>query len=139
MTKTPETAVPNAQNNQALSKDALVPGKWYRESQVALGKQVYNKSCVGCHLTEGKGNPNWKTPLPSGQFLPPPLNGEGHTWHHPRSFAINQVKYGTIDKGGAMPAHSKILNDKEIIAVVAYVNSLWPDNIYNRWKGGGID
>ena len=65
----------------------------------------------------------------------PPLNGDGHTWHH-----ADGLLYRIVSQGGqlwedpslpqfksGMPAFEEQLSHEEIIAVIEYVKSLWAD------------
>ena len=66
-------------------------------------------------------------------FPAPPLNGDGHTWHHP-----DGLLYRVVSQGGkiqevpsipsfksAMPAFGDLLTHDEIVATLEYVKSLW--------------
>ena len=62
-----------------------------------------------------------------GRLPPPPLNGDGHTWHH-----SDGVLYGIVSVGGLgigfgsnMPAFGEELTHDEIIEVLEYVKTLW--------------
>ncbi len=67
----------------------------------------------------------------------PPLNGDGHTWHHG-----DGILYTYVNKGGnafespdlpsfksGMPGFGEILSHEEIIAVIEYLKSLWGDKV----------
>ena len=50
------------------------------------------------------------------------------------------MRNGGAPVGGWMPAFGATLSDEEIDAVLAYVQSLWSDEIYRAWLGrGGLD
>jgi mono/diheme cytochrome c family protein len=106
----------------------------YRTEQVSLGKSIYTQNCLECHGTQAQGEPNWKTPLADGRFPAPPLNGTGHAWHHPLADLIQTVKQGSQSQGGRMPAFEKKLSESEIEQVLAYIQSLWSDDIYKIWQ-----
>ena len=62
-----------------------------------------------------------------GRLPAPPLNGDGHTWHH-----SDGVLYGIVSEGGAgigfgsnMPGFKDELTREEIIAVLEFVKTLW--------------
>lgn len=68
----------------------------------------------------------------------PPLNGDGHTWHHPDGHLYRIVQQGgKIQEDpvlqpnfkSAMPAFGAQLSHEEIIAVITYVKSLWKDKV----------
>lgn len=67
---------------------------------------------------------------------PPPLNGDGHTWHHSDGYLYRIVQQGgKIQEDpvllpnfkSAMPAFGAQLDHEEIIAVITYLKSLWKD------------
>ena len=70
---------------------------------------------------------------PMDRFRPPPLNGSAHTWHHPFEVLARQIKFGAPGGAGKMPPFQGRLTDEEIINVLAWVQSLWPDEIYAQW------
>jgi mono/diheme cytochrome c family protein len=100
--------------------------------QIAAGKQIYAQSCASCHGANLQGQDNWKSPLPSGRLPAPPHNVDGHTWHHPDNMLLTIIKFGPAAIIGAgyendMPAFEGILSDDEIIAVLEYIKSTWPE------------
>ena len=81
------------------------------------------------------GQPNWHIPNEVGVLPAPPLNGDGHTWHHSDGFLYRYVKNGgkiletpsLPDFKSGMPAFGEQLSHEEIVAVLTYVKSLWGD------------
>lgn len=65
----------------------------------------------------------------------PPHDETGHTWHHPDEILFKITKLGIVkaanlkDYKSAMPAYENILSDAEIIAVLSYIKSTWPDEV----------
>lgn len=100
---------------------------------VARGSEVYRKNCASCHGGVAQGAPNWQSPGADGKYPPPPLNGSGHAWHHPRAALKMTIRDGTIRLGGSMPAWGDKLPDQDIDAVIAWMQSLWPAEIYQAW------
>jgi mono/diheme cytochrome c family protein len=99
---------------------------------VAQGRQTYAEQCAACHGADMEGQPDWRTPLPSGRLPAPPHDESGHTWHHPDDILFRIVKEGTaaIVGGGYesdMPGFGEVLSDAEIRAVLAYVKSTWSE------------
>lgn len=62
---------------------------------IEQGRQVYADQCASCHGAQLEGQPDWKTPLPSGRLPAPPHDAGGHTWHHPDDILFRIVKEGT--------------------------------------------
>lgn len=101
--------------------------------QVQRGAQLFQQSCAQCHGQQGEGAPNWRQRNADGKFPPPPLNGSGHTWHHPMQALKFTIKNGTEKIGGSMPAWKGKLSDEEINDIIAWFQSKWPDEIYSAW------
>lgn len=101
---------------------------------LARGKQVFNQNCASCHGDRAQGAPDWQKPGPDGKYPAPPLDGSAHAWHHPRAALTKVIKQGTTKIGGNMPAWEGKLSDADIDAVIAYFQSLWPDEIYAAWE-----
>ena len=97
------------------------------------GEQIFAANCAVCHGAAGQGQPNWHIPKEDGILPAPPLNGEGHTWHHPDGWLFRVVSQGGKIQESAsvpnfksgMPAFGGQLSDKEIIETLTYVKSLW--------------
>ena len=106
-------------------------------AQVALGAQVYAAHCASCHGADLKGQPDWTTRKSDGKLPAPPHDETGHTWHHANRQLFDVIKYGTaaIAPPGYktdMGAFQGTLNDDEIWAVIAYIQSRWPPAIRER-------
>ena len=99
------------------------------------GEEVFTTTCVACHQVGGVGQPDWHIPNAEGVLPAPPLNGDGHTWHHSDGFLYRYVKNGgkmletpsLPDFKSGMPAFGEQLSHEEIVAVLTYVKSLWGD------------
>lgn len=119
------------------AQPALSAERWYSEQQVQKGADLFARNCASCHGANGQGTKDWKTPDAKGVYPPPPLNGTGHAWHHDLALLRGTVKNGGAPVGGTMPAFGDKLSDEEVDAVIAWVQSRWPDEIYSRWAGRG--
>lgn len=106
---------------------------WDKPAMVAAGTTIYEKNCLSCHGVAGSGTPNWRQRGEDGSFPPPPLNGTAHTWHHPLAILQRTIKQGGVPLGGKMPAFGDKLNDEEIDAVIAYIQSQWPEKVRQTW------
>ena len=106
-------------------------GRWYSQPQVDTGSVVFANNCAQCHGDNAEGLVNdWRARLDDGSFPPPPLNGTAHAWHHPNSVLLQVINNGGAAFGGNMPAFENVLNEADKLAVIAYFQSYWNDEIY---------
>ena len=78
-----------------------------------------------------------RSKLPNGILPAPPHDQSGHAWHHSDNYLFKITKYGIekfIDEAypNNIPAYEKILSDDEIISVLSYIKSEWPEDIIYR-------
>ena len=103
--------------------------------QIAAGKQVFEGNCLTCHGVGARGEvSNWQKPDADGKYPAPPLNGTAHAWHHNLKVLRGTIDRGGIPLGGTMPAFKDTLSEEQKDAVLAYIQSLWPEEIYQTWK-----
>lgn len=105
--------------------------------QVELGSSIYANACALCHGKNLEGQPNWRTRLPTGEFPAPPHDQDGHTWHHPDQVLFRITKLGGQAEAppgfkSNMPGFGNLFSDAEILAVLAYIKSRWPEPIRMR-------
>jgi len=110
-----------------------IPGRWYTEEQVAQGKHLYQLHCSTCHGSRAQSIPDWKKTDSNGRYPPPPLNGTAHTWHHSLNLLRKTVREGGVRLGGQMPGFANKLTTQEVDAILAWVQTLWTDQIYQAW------
>ena len=108
-------------------------------AQVAAGEQIYMAQCASCHGANLEGQGDWRYRKVDGRLPAPPHDESGHTWHHPDSQLFDVIKFGTaaIAPPGYvtdMGAFKDKLSDAEIWAVIAYIESRWPDEIRARQR-----
>ena len=108
------------------------------EKIVARGQQIYRQECATCHGAELEGQPNWRSPDADGMLPAPPHDETGHTWHHTDEVLFELTKYGLAKMSGLtdhktnMPTYEGVLSDEEIIAVLSFIKSRWPEDVRNR-------
>ena len=116
-------------------ESGINPDRWYTQEMVQQGKTIYQQNCAQCHGESAQGALDWRTPDSGGRYLPPPLNGSGHAWHHPLPQLRDVIKNGRgPDTPSDMPAWKAKLSDSEIDSVIAWFQSHWPDEIYQAWN-----
>ena len=106
---------------------------------VARGLRIYQENCASCHGANLEGQPNWRVAGKDGRLPAPPHDASGHTWHHDGDTLFRLTKYGTgaligdPDYASNMPVYEGVLADDEIIAVLSYIKSTWPEDIRARY------
>lgn len=110
-----------------------LPGRWYSQAQVDAGAALYQTHCAQCHAADGSATADWRTPGADGHYPPPPVNGTAHTWHHPLEVLTGTIADGGAQIGGVMPGFAAVLSEAERLAIVAWIQQLWSDDIYRRW------
>lgn len=110
-------------------------GRWYDQTILENGTQLFQQNCISCHGVNAEGTLDWKTTDSNGKYPPPPLNGTAHAWHHDMDTLRGTIREGGIKLGGTMPPFNEILTADEIDAVIAYFQSKWNDELYQKWAG----
>ena len=101
--------------------------------QLSRGAALFKTNCADCHGEQGQGTVNWQKRGKDGKFPPPPLNGLGHTWHHPTAVLKYTINNGTGKIGGNMPAFANKLSDAQIDDILIFIQEKWPEPIYEAW------
>lgn len=110
----------------------------YRESQaVEQGRALYADYCAACHGAQLEGETNWRDRDQDGYLPAPPHDVTGHTWHHPDAQLFAITKYGIeaiVGNGykSRMMGYQDILTDKEILSILAFIKSTWPEAVIAR-------
>ncbi len=107
--------------------------RWYDAGLVTTGSQLFQQNCAVCHGANAEGTREWKKTDASGNYPPPPLDGSAHAWHHSIEQLSRSIKQGGIQLGGVMPGFADKLDDQQILALIAFFQSKWPDQIYQPW------
>ncbi|HEY0635462.1 MAG TPA: cytochrome c [Gammaproteobacteria bacterium] len=119
---------------ESTSSAAAYPVKMARPSnaaQVARGQVLFMQHCARCHGERAQGDTQWRRRNPDGTFPPPPLDGSGHAWHHSHSWLKEMIRNGAPQ--GNMPAWGGSLDEQQIEDLIAWFQSLWPDEVYAAW------
>jgi len=114
------------------------PERWYDAAQAAAGQAVYAEHCAACHGDAAEGQPGWEERGPGGYYPAPPLDGSGHSAEHSLEQMLDQLDVGGGPFGGWMPSFRDELDEPSKRAVLAYIQSLWPDEIYANWVDGAV-
>ena len=101
---------------------------------VALGQSIYAEHCAACHGAQLEGAPNWQIRDADGLLPAPPHDAPGHTWHHDEETLFTLTKCGLAGlmenaPPSGMPVYDGVLSDADIIAVLSFIKSTWPDDL----------
>jgi len=107
--------------------------RWFNQDVVDYGTELFQQNCAVCHGVNAEGTKEWKKTDANGNYPPPPLDGSAHAWHHSIPQLARSIKEGGIKLGGVMPAFGEKLSDQEVLAVIAFFQSKWPDEVYKVW------
>ena len=118
---------------------AATDQRWFSEDQIVSGQQLFLNNCASCHGNNAEGTLRWKVRDKNGFLPPPPLNGTAHTWHHDKNVLIAIIKQGGARYDGKMPPFEKVLNDAQIDNIIAFVQSTWSKEIYDRWASNYLN
>ncbi|MDG4649028.1 cytochrome c [Roseibacterium sp. SDUM158017] len=121
---------------QAEAQDRL-PGqilRWQDEQTVTLGAGIYAAECADCHGADLEGQADWQVRMGNGRLPAPPHDETGHTWHHPDALLIAITAQGTAAMVGGdyesdMMGFGDRLSEDEIVAVLSYIKSTWPEEV----------
>ena len=110
---------------------------------VARGRALYDQHCASCHGRNLEGQPDWQSRNAQGRLPAPPHDASGHTWHHDDVVLFEVTKYGMGKHAppgyqSDMPAFGATLSDEDIIAVLAYIKSRWPEGIHLKRSAAGM-
>lgn len=119
--------------DESLPANMPVPLPWFTEVQVAAGERLYRSNCAACHGKNAEGEDDWRAMRPDGKRPPPPLNGTADAWHH----SVHDLR-GTFMSGDhgvdeGVPSRQNELTDEDALAIIAWMQSLWPDEVYAKW------
>lgn len=109
--------------------------RWYSDIQVEQGQRLFLQHCAACHGQNAEATPDWKQTDANGHYPPPPLNGTAHAWHHDIEVLRRTIREGGQKMGGLMPPFEDKLSAEDIDSVIAFFQSKWPDELYQKWAG----
>lgn len=104
-------------------------------AKLAIGEDVYETHCAACHGADLEGQPDWRQRRADGRLPAPPHDESGHTWHHSDEELFAMVHDGLVPPlapegyQSDMPAYGEVLSDDEIRAVLAWIQSRWPEEV----------
>ena len=98
------------------------------QSQIGLGKKLYQANCAFCHGDNREGQPLWNKTYINGKRPAPPLNLSDDFPALSNRELFDITKYGgqpfaPKDYINEMPGFEMLLKDGEIWAIVAFLRS----------------
>ncbi len=104
---------------------------------VSRGEVLYAENCAACHGDKLEGQADWTSRGADGLMPAPPHDATGHTWHHADALLFDLTKYGTsavlarrgLEYESNMTGFGDVLSDDEILEVLAFIKSTWPDEV----------
>jgi S-disulfanyl-L-cysteine oxidoreductase SoxD len=98
---------------------------------VTLGKQLYRRTCSGCHGRRLQGQLLWQVQDQFAGRRAPAHDQTGHTWQHSDDDLFFMTKFGRFPATPStvrsyMPAFGPVLRDDQILAVIAFIKATWP-------------
>ncbi len=110
------------------------PSRSTAQAQAVRGLALYERHCIECHGEHGRGPAgDWRVRDAQGNYPPPPLDDSAHAWHHPTAVLLEAIRDGSPGGEGNMPAWRGRLSEQDMGDVVAYIKSLWSDEVYRLW------
>lgn len=129
-----ETLKPSKASESKVVAEVPKNTRLYSAEQIAEGKTVFEHHCQICHGKNAVGETmEWQIAREDGTFPAPPLDGSAHAWHHSSSVLLGTINRGGIVLGGRMPAFKDALSDEQKISVLAFIQSLWPEEVFQIW------
>lgn len=125
---------------QAPASAGLLP--YADADRVARGATLYAENCASCHGDGLEGEANWRQRKDTGRMPAPPHDASGHTWHHGDDVLIAITTHGTAKVVGQgyesdMPGFADSLSAEEILDVLGFIKSTWPQEIIERHNSIG--
>ena len=115
----------------ALSSTAAAETRWFNDDQIRIGENIFQQNCANCHGMNADASPDWQQA--KGEKAAPPLNGSANSRNKSIEQLIQIIRQGSIQIGGSMPAFKNSLSESEILQVIAYFQSKWSDDVYQKW------
>lgn len=107
----------------------------------AVGLEVYRIHCAACHGTRLEGQPDWHSRRADGRLPAPPHDASGPSWYRSDDELMMLVRNGMVPPlypegyQSDMPGFAGILSDDEIRAVLAWIQSTWPEELVEVRRG----
>ncbi|WP_407074430.1 c-type cytochrome [Psychrobacter sp. CAL346-MNA-CIBAN-0220] len=116
--KSPQTNIVDVRSLPTIAEDVNLQ-KWLEKFEGSLqgktgfittnGKKLYDDSCAGCHMQDGKGAQG------AGYYPPLADNSKMQSKYYIISVVVNGLR--------GMPSFHSMMNDQQIAAVTQYVHS----------------
>ena len=123
--------VPPAASVEALPESAMHFANADDPTRVAAGRLIYAQRCSSCHGKRLQGQPLWQLQDEYSGRRAPAHDESGHTWEHSDEDLFHITRYGRFGAmppniPSYMPAFDGVLNDEQILDVIAFIKARWP-------------
>jgi mono/diheme cytochrome c family protein len=129
------------EQEKALTKDKIDPStnRWYTKAMAEHGKPLYEKNCSSCHGIKGEGKKSvWNLDISKSKYSIPSLTSEtSHAQYHSLNNLRLTLRDGGAPIGGLMPSFRDKLSKDDIDDIIAYFQSFWTQEYYERWLKNG--
>lgn len=100
-------------------------------AKVSAGKVIYRQRCASCHGRRLQGQPLWQLEDRFKGRRAPAHDQSGHTWAHSDEELFRITRDSRFSSTPAsevsyMPGFRDVLNDEQIVSVIAFIKSRWP-------------
>jgi mono/diheme cytochrome c family protein len=97
---------------------------------VILGRNLYRARCANCHGRRLEGQALWALHDQFFHQRAPAHDDSGHTWQHSDEELLAITRTGRLpgmpdDVTSHMPAFAGVLDDQQILAILAFIKSRW--------------
>lgn len=104
------------------------------DPELEIGKKLYADRCASCHGASAAGSPGWPEESLSGQTAAPALNQDSDITWQPELKLHYVIRYDEAHASANGEGVAKELQEEELAAILAWIQSLWDEETYEQWN-----